>query len=300
MVVHKQVFRGSLEAHSSFTFNSSIRDVTKKGPLGDAVFRFAFARRSLYPLFNMRTCVCKCGALMDPTGSHILFCRESGLFNSIHTAILDAIVGWMQAYIRKFSPSPFRIIMERGDNGDFHRCWVRHYYNVLPERPKLGNRADALLFHESDALRPFVLDVVSVMRAPTTLGGREDCSESASSLGPMLDAAHAKKIATYSKNHAIPIAKIIPIVVGRSDAIHPSTLSFFDFFIANAHSPPLTQAPTCDRLSLLHAVMYALHDRIAFTYKLKYDDEVARCRHLLYPLMDVSTQPQNCAVPRSE
>jgi hypothetical protein len=294
LTIHRQTFRGSDESYSSLSFNSSIRDITKKGALRDEVFRFAFARRSLYPVFPR--CVCKCGAILDPTGAHILVCRESRLFLALHTALLDAIVSWMTAYIKRHSPSPFRVVAERGDAGDFHRCWLRHYYRVT-KGPLLGKRADAVMFHETDQLRPFILDVTTVMITPS---GSDTEAISASELLPMLDKAYKKKMDNYSGHHDLPQVKIVPLVVGRSGMIHPSSLLFFDYFICNAHSPSLSQAPTGDRLSLLHAIMNALHDTVAISFKLKYDDEIARAAMSRFPLQVVLSDPSqsyNAAPP---
>ena len=287
LTIHRQAFRGSNETYSCLPFNSAARDVTKKGALRDQVFRFAFARRSLRPIFSQSTC--KCGTILDPTGSHILYCRESRLFQALHTALLDAIVGWMQAYIKKHSPSAYRIVTERGDDGDCHKCWVRHYY-AITKGPKLGKRADAILFHESDQLRPFLLDVTSVMQSADSEGTRalSDSSEvgplEASELGPMLDRAYQNKMHTYAGFHAVPLAKIVPLVIGRSGMIHPSTLLFFDAFICNAHVPCLTQAPTGDRLSILHTIMNALQDTVAISFKNKYDEDCADAAVSLFPL----------------
>jgi hypothetical protein len=283
----RQVFRGSNETYSCLPFNSAARDVTKKGALRDQVFRFAFARRSLRPIFSQG--MCKCGTILDPTGSHILYCRESRLFQALHTALLDAIVGWMQAYIRKHSPSVFRIVTERGDDGDCHKCWVRHYY-AITKGPRLGKRADAILFHESDQFRPLLLDVTSIMHSVVGERARAspDSSEvpplDASELGPMLDKAYQAKMSNYADFHDVPLAKIVPIVIGRSGMIHPSTLLFFDYFICNAHVPCLTQAPTGDRLSILHTIMNALQDTVAISFKNKYDEDCADAATSLFPL----------------
>ena len=281
LVIHKQVFRGNNESYSSLPFNSSVRDVTKKSALRDEVFRFAFARRSLFPIFIGHTC--KCGALVDPTGGHILVCRESRLFLALHSAVLDAISSWMQAYIKTCRDSPFRLITERGDNGDFHRCWVRHYY-LVSKGPPLGKRADAIIFHESDPFRPFVLDVVSIMRTPIACHKSSDASMAESDLSSMLDIAYKKKQDTYRGAHFIPLVKVIPIVIGRSGMIHPSTLLFFDYFICNAHCPPLCQAPTADRLSLLHSIMNALHDTVAVSFRIAHEVEVRKSFLLRFPL----------------
>jgi hypothetical protein len=286
LTVLRQVFRGSYETYSCLPFNSAARDVTKKGAIRDPVFRFAFARRSLRPIFSQG--LCKCGVMLDPTGSHILYCRESRLFQALHSALLDAIVGWMQAYIRKHSPSAFRIVTERGDDGDCHKCWVRRYY-AITKGPRLGKRADAILFHESDQFRPFLLDVTTVMLSAVGEGARMLSDSSvisleASELGPMLDKAYQEKMTNYSAFHAVPSAKIVPLVIGRSGMIHPLTLLFFDFFICNAHVPCLTQAPTGDRLSLLHTIMNALQDTVAISFKNKYDEDCSDAVMSLFPL----------------
>jgi hypothetical protein len=66
--------------------------------------------------------------------------------------------------------------------------------------------------------------------------------------------------------------------------IHPLTLLFFDFFICNAHVPCLTQAPTGDRLSILHTIMNALQDTVAISFKNKYDEVCADAAMSLFPL----------------
>ena len=284
LVIHKQSFRGNKESYSSLPFNSSVRDVTKNPALRDQVFQFAFARRVLLPIFP--SYVCKCGALVEPSGGHILLCKQSCLFGALHTALLDAIISWMVCYVKKCSPSPFRVISERGDNGDFHRCWIRNYYPVV-KGSALGKRADAVIFHECDPLHPYVLDVVSILRASSRPGGNVS-SLVDSELGPMLDLAYKHKQDTYSGSHRIPLTKIIPIVVGRSGMIHPSTLSFFDFFICNAHSPPLSEAPTRDRLSLLHVVMNALQDTVALSFRMAYEKECRRQALASFPLVSLA------------
>jgi hypothetical protein len=100
----------------------------------------------------------------------------------------------------------------------------------------------------------------------------------------MLDKAYQAKLNNYAGFHAVPLAKIVPLVIGRSGMIHPSTLLFFDHFICNAHVPCLTQAPTGDRLSILHSIMNALQDTVAISFKNKYDEDCAGAVMSLFPL----------------
>ena len=56
-----------------------------------------------------------------------------------------------------------------------------------------------------------------------------------------------------------------------------------DYFICNAHSPPLDQAPTGDRLSFLHAVMNALQDTVAMSFRHAYESEMRRSAMQQFP-----------------
>ena len=48
--------------------------------------------------------------------------------------------------------------------------------------------------------------------------------------------------------------------------------------------PSLSQPPTSDRLSLLHAIMNALHDTVAVFFKYKYMDASAAQAISVFPL----------------
>jgi hypothetical protein len=112
----------------------------------------------------------------------------------------------------------------------------------------------------------------------------------------MLDIAYKKKQDTYRGAHFIPLVKVIPIVIGRSGMIHPSTLLFFDYFICNAHCPPLRQAPTADRLSLLHSIMNALHDTVAVSFRIAHEVEVRKSFVLRFPLESLAVNSDGGAL----
>jgi hypothetical protein len=126
-------------------------------------------------------------------------------------------------------------------------------------------------------------------RARAPAGPSDGDLVEASELGPMLDKAYQTKMDNYAGFHNVPLAKIVPLVVGRSGMIHPSTLLFFDYFICQAHVPCLTQAPTGDRLSILHTIMNALQDTVAISFKIKYDEDCTDAVMARFPLQTATS-----------